>query len=214
MKLTTHPYHSGRKIVTKSKTSYKALSKSNKTGYVQGHESRLQHKFSHVFERDSRILEHYEEPEGFNVIDGDQVWKYYPDFILYWVSGLTEYIEIKPGRQLNRSGVSEHLTATGAFIEKSGFGFRVLTEKDLPYNQVGISNLRRLNWFRHDLSKTESELLASLPFSNTTFGELSKELGDERTVLELMALDLLRFDVNRKICNETVLSIAEGANHD
>ena len=207
MAIKLHPKHSGRKIVTRSKTTYKSLSKSSKTGYVQQHESRVQHKWSLVFDWDDEVLKHYEEPEGFEFEYEGEPSAYFPDFMLYMKNGEIDYIEIKPKRQLMKPLVQERLKVIGDYIQCLGFGFRVLTEQDLPFGQIGLSNLRRLKWIKLDHKKTKVELQKYLPCGDTTFANLTEEVGSQKLVMALMAEKYLNFDISAPICNTTVLTV-------
>ena len=65
--------------------------------------------------------------------------RYYPDFVVRYVDGLVEVVEIKPAKRVHHARVQKKTIAAGEWARVNGATFRVITEVQLK--ELGL--LRR-----------------------------------------------------------------------
>lgn len=204
----THDRHSGRKVMSISRLTVRTLAKQGKGSNLQGLESMLQYNWSLYLWMCRNVADLKEEADKFEIPMEDETFTYYPDFRMVLVTGEIFYLEIKPMRFAKKDEIQARHNAIKEYMNNKGYQFLVLTEEDLPLNQVGISNLRRLKWFEIARTRELEALRRLLPNSATTFGKLCSQLGNAAIVMEMMATQLLRFDLNSIINDQTFLTIS------
>lgn len=213
MALPTHHRHSGRKIMSVSRQTVRILSKMERDQNPQGLESTLQYYWGLFLWACKNVVEVQEEADKFKVPHLDTTIIYHPDYRIVLDDGQVIYLEIKPKRCAEKPVTKERLRSIKQYLAQRGFGFLVLTEAELPVCHVGISNLRRLKWFALGSKRDESDLVKHLPASPMTFSQLSSKTGDPRIVMEMMAAQLLAFDLNRPINQSTLLTTSKENDH-
>jgi hypothetical protein len=62
--------------------------------------------------------------------------KYYPDFIVEYLDGRKELVEIKPKKRLNQLTVKKKIDAATDWCSTNAYTFKVLTEVELK--QMGV----------------------------------------------------------------------------
>lgn len=65
--------------------------------------------------------------------------RYYPDFVVCYVDGRVEVVEIKPAKRVHRARVQKKTIAAGEWARVNGVTFRVITEVELR----GLGLLRK-----------------------------------------------------------------------
>jgi len=195
--------HSGRNLLSRSKLTDRSLVRSSKTGRVNGYESILQSNWGLAFDWDKKITDFYEEPIKLKITGSLGSFKYFPDFEVINDDGSIDYVEIKPSRYAEKPKTKRKHEEIGEYLNEQGFGFRVLTEKDLGLTQIHISNMRRLKWFAIS-GKTPLEELQSLsPQGVTTIEELQNKSDSPQQVMELLGRQMAFVDLSKPIMANT-----------
>jgi hypothetical protein len=202
--------HSGRKLITRSKLTERSLARSSKTGRVHGYESLHQTNWGLALDWDRKVTDFYEEPIKLTISDAGGTFKYYPDFEVVKTDGSIDYVEIKPFRFAIKPKTARKHELIGEHLNEQGYGFRVLTEKDLGLTQIQISNMRRLRWFAISGRTRLSELKSLAPQGPTTVEELERQCGSRDQVMELLGRQLAFVDLSQLImANTTIRKIQE-----
>lgn len=208
-----HVNHSGRKILSRSRSTFRTVARNTKAGNSAAYESLLQYHWSLWFEWDDSVLRYYEEISSVRIPHLDRITRYSADFEVHRINGDVELVEIKPSRQLERPKVAERLSAIEKHLKGGKRKFLILTEHDLPVSDIGLSNLRRLNRIRRASQSMLSELRSQIPSKPTTLDELTRTL-PSMNPLRLMAHKLVQFDINQKVTPLTVLLPMGGSSND
>tara|TARA_R110002074_G_scaffold373069_2_gene548757 strand:- start:4943 stop:5596 length:654 start_codon:yes stop_codon:yes gene_type:complete len=202
--------HSGRKLITRSKLTERSLARSSKTGRVNGYESLHQTNWGLALDWDRKVADFYEEPIKLTIPDAGSTFKYYPDFEVVNTDGFIDYVEIKPFRYAIKPKTILKHELIGEHLNEQGYGFRVLTEKDLGLTQIQISNMRRLRWFAISGVTPLSELKSLAPQGSTTVEELERQSGSREQVMELLGRQLAFVDLSQPVmANTTIRKIKE-----
>lgn len=64
-------------------------------------------------------------------VKSSRIRKYWPDFLVTYVDGRVELIEIKPSKRMMQSNVQKKLAAAEVWCQENGATLRVLTEHEL-----------------------------------------------------------------------------------
>ena len=213
MTLKKHNKHSGRKIVTPSKTTIRSLRRVIKGGYVQQHESLLQSKWALVLDWDRKVVEFPEEPLMKSIRGGGKAFKYFPDFEVVKDDGSVDCVEIKPYRYAIKPDIAMKHTLIADHLSSEGHDFRVLTEKELPEKAIVFSNMRYLKWFVLTGTKSRDELSAFVPSTPISFKDLAKECGCSQIVMEMLGHQLAYVDLTKPIGEDTIVRKIEEEDH-
>ena len=203
MAIKKHDKHSGRKIVTRGKVTNRVLMKVLKGGFIQGHESLLQSRWALALDWDRRVVGFCEEPKREIILGGGKPFQYFPDFEVIRDDGSIDFIEIKPFSQSIKPKILRKHERIGEHFNSQGYGFRVLTEKELPQDTIVISNMRRFKWFALCSKSSLEKLQEFTPSFPTTFGELEEKVGSQQIVMEMLGHQLAYVDLSKPVTSLT-----------
>ena len=202
MAIPIHAKHSGRKIITRSKTTLREIVKPRDGGPARGFESKIQSNWFLVLQWDRGIDECYEEVKGRIIRHENGDFRYFPDFEVIKSDGTVDFIEIKPFRRAIKKEIVEKHAKIGEYLNDMGMGFRVLTERCLPVNNVAISNLRRLKWYQIQGETSLEELGRIVWDLPATLGELAEKYSEQK-VMEMLARQFAYINLEEPISNQT-----------
>lgn len=206
-----------RKVVTRTGRGMRCLVPSRKMGRMIQCESMLEADAVNLFEWSPDIVRFEEQPNFEFPSDGENSFKYTPDFRLFLINGTDTYVEVKPERKLLGPTLRQRLSHIAEHFERSGRKFHILTDVTVRSKALR-ANLRQLNYHARplptDLAFWETfEHLIHCPA--LTLGAAHAAFNDPRLVLRLLSNRRLAFDIEQPLVNSTPLFIpGQEAVHD
>ena len=107
---------------------------SSKTGQVCKFRSGWEEKMMYHLDSDPNVKTWtYEQTviEYVSNIRTKKIRRYYPDFLVEYVDGRSEVVEVKPKRKLEQSTIKKKTAAAILWCSSRGINFRLVTEDDL-----------------------------------------------------------------------------------
>lgn len=174
-----------------------------KTGETVHWESPVERDAILLFEYNTNVLDYVEQPsEEVYYDEGGVLRRCYPDFGVNFLSGIYVLYEIKSEEQLRHSKATQKKIALIALnFERQKRPYRVLTSLEIR-RQPRYDNILRLHDARraHLANSILLERIRQFDESlSYTFETLTRELGRESAVLSMVAIGVLRMDLEEKI---------------
>jgi hypothetical protein len=133
--------------------------------------------------------------------------KYYPDLRARLIDDSIIDIEVKPKAKLARSKAKDKYGRIASMYSKQGRRFRILTEDDYRCEPLH-ANLVRLHRASKLCSRIDdsSRLLATLGGRDCwKLSDAASILGSADSVLALVSVELLRIDLRKPICGDSLV---------
>jgi len=199
------PFHHTRNPVTHSGRGFRAKFFSNKNGRMIRCESLLEFDCLHLFEFARQIESFAEQPISLNYRLAGRSRRYTPDFVVHWRDGGGCYVEVKPAEILAAEQNPEKFEAIREWFAARGESFVVLTDRVIQ-RLIRLQQVKDLLWMRpKTLNDTMEQAMSRLDGRCLPFSEAVKEVGDEQTVRQLLALRWLSCDLDQPIQDETLV---------
>lgn len=204
-----------REPVTRSRGLVRGQFASTKMGCMIAWESQLEQKACYHFEYSPVVVAFREQPETLQFPYQDRMCRYTPDFQLTLYNGEIVYVEIKPLSKLRKPEILERLQLANQFLAEKGYSFIVITDEELNY-PIRIRNFSILRpYLRFQIpARILQQAKAWLGHtSNPTLEALSHFLNSPTTAFALLAQLHIRFDLDKRLINSSLLFIANTGDH-
>lgn len=191
-----------RKVVTRSGKRFRGKYPSLKVKRTVHWESFIERDAIVHFEFHPLVISYQEQPsEEFYYNEKGIQCSCFPDFLLKFASGAELLVEIKPKKKLRSQKLRQKLDLIARRFAEQGRAYRVLTDEDIR-RQPLFENLKRLRDAQRLRRSDDSVAESNSPFgphSTQSLGELTLVLGDEDTVLSLVAAGTLRMNLEQPL---------------
>jgi len=213
----TKPHQRMREPVSPSKGRVVGYYSSCKNNRGTAWESQLELKACTLFEFSPSIRSYQEQPITLWLpARYDKLSRYTPDFEITDLNGLVSYVEVKPESKLKDPLIRETLLAASTLLEKQGYPYFVLTEKELLQQHL-IRNLTVLKAYKR-YEFEANELLRAINWitiqGQSTYRDFSNYMGGPKAVLALIAQQLIATDLYQPLSLTTPIWPTEESNHE
>ena len=191
-----------RKVITRSKKTFRAKFPSRKNNCMIHCESILEADTARLLEISYFVKNFRAQPSEEIYYDNEgNPRTYYPDFEAILMDDTVLHIEVKPSSKLCRPDIKGKLEAIARRYEEQGRRFRVITEKSVQSEPL-LSNLKLILYhLRAPITgKNLNRLMGSLARHRfSTVAQAAAILGKESLVYALIGAGHLAADFNQEL---------------
>ena len=209
MKTVDKKTASGRKVLSRGKMTIRSLVNMPGIDSIKTLESLLQKDWIYVLWWMKNVVVIDVEPPSIEYLLMGECRTYHPDFKIVLNTGEIFYIETKPSEFMSDEMTAVRYKAVERQLEEDGYGFMVLTEKELPLSKIAIETLQKLKWYALSPETSAEELEKLTPDHPITLRELTDQLSDSTKAMEMLANQLLSFDLSKPLRQSTQLHKTE-----
>lgn len=213
-----------RKVIRRSNYGHVIKFASTKCARMIELESLLEHDLAVLYEFNQDVVVFHEQPFRLELTINGVVRNQFPDFLVFYDNGSVVVEEVKPFEKLSDPDIAGKFAIQKEIYESLGYGFRVVTDRDirsgltlqnskrlLPYRRIAIDHLVResvrnsignhaktgLELIRYVFGVTE-EILLAMVAQGILATDLSQALSLE---------SYFQFNVRRSILTEKQLLV-------
>jgi hypothetical protein len=207
-----------RKVITRSGARVRGYFWSYKSRKSIPWESPLERKALLVMDSDPRIASIADYQLENEIEDGRENFIAYPDFLVHYVDGTSEIVEVKCDAALEDKEVRRRLNLVEPHFRRLGVPYRVMAEAEIC-RQPRLKNLETLATYRRPGLATvlagDASVRALLNLnSSTTLGYVASRLGNMARAHQLIAIGLLRADLETPLELWTRITVGAEVRHD
>lgn len=195
-----------RKVVRRSNYGHVIKFASTKCGRMVELESLLEHDLAVLHEFNQDVIVFQEQPFRLELTLNGVVRNQFPDFLVFYDNGSVVVEEVKPFNKLSDPDITRKFEIQKEIFESLGYGFKVVTDKEIRSGLTLENSKRLLPYRRHAIDPLVRDVVRNTIGDYAKSGwELTRECYGvtEETLLAMVAQGILATDLSQILSLES-----------